>query len=580
MRYAGRILSGIGIALCLSLNVFSAVYTVTKTADTNDGACEAADCSLREAIAAANASADNDTILFSPMFSLAPQIITLSGTDLIINNNGTLDILGPSNRTLTVSGNNQSRVFTNNTGAITLIGSLRVTGGNGASSIQTGRGGGIYNNGGNLSLASMIIEGNSATNGGGTNNAGSGSTMTIGNSLIANNSATGAGGAMQNFSTSTLNLINTTVSGNTCNTVNTGGGGIQANGTLTMSNVTFTGNTAAGGDGGGIYYNGTSLVMNNVTVAGNTATGGGAGGFHKSTSTLNANVRNSIFANNTGGASPDATGAISSQGNNIIRTVGTSTGWVASDLQNIDPMLSPPGFYGNPAGAPRFNTYGLLNASPAINAGNNCVTNLSCGTANPPVPLTTDQRGAARAGNVDIGAYEINSNYVAVFPTANLNQPYDFKFVQANTGFIFTIGGGALPDGIVFGQNLDGSIDFTGTPRQTGIFAFTLNVYLSDGQQPVFRVNYSLTVVNPLVSVGGTVTTSTGAAVPNAVVALTDSTGNTRYARTNGFGYFVFDNVPRDRIYTVTVVSKQYQFQPQTITVTDNVTSLNFTAQP
>jgi CSLREA domain-containing protein len=38
--------------------------TVTKTADTNDGACDA-DCSLREAIVAANAAAGADTIAFN-----------------------------------------------------------------------------------------------------------------------------------------------------------------------------------------------------------------------------------------------------------------------------------------------------------------------------------------------------------------------------------------------------------------------------------------------------------------------------------------------------------------------------------
>ena len=39
-------------------------FTVTKTADTNDGTCDA-DCSLREAITAANANAGTDTIAFA-----------------------------------------------------------------------------------------------------------------------------------------------------------------------------------------------------------------------------------------------------------------------------------------------------------------------------------------------------------------------------------------------------------------------------------------------------------------------------------------------------------------------------------
>lgn len=576
MRYHfGRMLSGICFVFCLSLNIFSATYTVTKIADTNDGTCDVADCSLREAVAAANASADNDIIVFAAMFAGA-QTITLSGTDIQINNNGTLTITGPGAHRLTVSGNNQSRIFTNNLDATTTISGIRLTRGNGVSTVQTGRAGAIYNNDGFLTLEAVVIEGNSAANGGGTNNAGAGSIMTIRNSVIANNTATGAGGAMQNFSTSNLHLYNTTINNNTCNSTLTGGGGIQANGFLTMSNVTFSGNNANGGDGGGIYYNGGGLAMNNVTIAGNTASGGGSGGMHKSTSTLNANVRNSVFAGNTGGASPDVTGAISSQGNNIIRTVGTSTGWVASDLQNVDPLLSPLGYYGS--GVPYRMTHALLNTSPAINAGQNCVVDLTCGTINPLVALTTDERGAARVGNVDIGAYEVNSTYVAVLPRAFLNQPYNFTLVTNSVGFTYSYNPTAPP-----GMNLfegGGTLSLGGSPTQLGTFTFTLIGAATGGGQNTFSVNYSLTVSNLLPSVSGRVTTAGGDGIPNAIVVLTDSMNNKRAAKTNGFGYFRFDEVPTNQTYTATVISKLYQFQPQQITVADDVTNLNFTAQP
>ena len=401
--------------------------------------------------------------------------------------------------------------------------------------------------------------------------------MTVSGSVVANNTATGAGGAMQNFSTSTLHIYNTTIHGNTCNTANTGGGGIQANGTLTMSNVTFSFNNAIGGDGGGIYYNGTGLTMNNVTVANNTATGGGSGGLHKSTSTLNANVRNSIFSGNTGGASPDVTGAISSQGNNIIRTVGTSTGWIASDLQNTDPLLAPLGYYGTINGNQRIYTHALLNNSPAINAGNNCVTDLTCGAANPPVALNTDARGANRIGNVDIGAYEINSAYVAILPDAVSNQGYNFTLAINTGGFIYNYAGGSPPMGLGLNSSSTTAF-FGGSPVTLGTFNFGI----SGNMNSLAAINYRISIVSDanVASIGGRVTTSTGAAVPNAVVRMTDSMNVSRFARTNGFGYFRFDEVPRDQTYTVSVTSKQYQFQPQMITVTDNVTNLDFTAQP
>lgn len=43
---------------------YAATYTVTKTADTNDGTCDA-DCSLREAVASANSNSGADTITFN-----------------------------------------------------------------------------------------------------------------------------------------------------------------------------------------------------------------------------------------------------------------------------------------------------------------------------------------------------------------------------------------------------------------------------------------------------------------------------------------------------------------------------------
>ena len=44
--------------------VRGATYTVNATADTDDGVCNAANCTLREAINAANANAGTDTIRF------------------------------------------------------------------------------------------------------------------------------------------------------------------------------------------------------------------------------------------------------------------------------------------------------------------------------------------------------------------------------------------------------------------------------------------------------------------------------------------------------------------------------------
>lgn len=395
-----RLVMGIclfALVLMAGAAAFGASFTVTKTADTSDGTCDA-DCSLREAVTAANATPESDTIVFSSLFNTA-QTITLGGTDLIISAPG-VTITGPGADKLTVSGNSASRVFTNNTAAVSTISNLRITGGTGASTVQSGRGGAVYNNAGTLTLLNLIITNNTAANGGAANNAGT-ATLNIVNCVLSNNVVTGAGGALQNFSGNTTNIVGSTIASNTSNSTITGGGGIQANGTVSISNSTFANNTATGGSGGAIYFNGTSMTLNNVTISGNTATST-SNGINKTTANP-LSIRNSIVAVNPGGTNPDVTGAYASQGNNIIGNVGTSTGWVASDQQNVNPML---GAFGANAGLG--DTFLPMPGSPAIDAGNNCVVDLSCPAGNPTVALAVDQRGIARPANstVDIGAVE------------------------------------------------------------------------------------------------------------------------------------------------------------------------------
>ncbi|MDQ3712123.1 MAG: VCBS repeat-containing protein, partial [Acidobacteriota bacterium] len=131
-------------------------------------------------------------------------------------------------------------------------------------------------------------------------------------------------------------------------------------------------------------------------------------------------LRNNLIAGNTGSVfSPDVSNVINSLGNNLIGVVGTSTGWIASDILNQAPQIAPLASNGGPT-----QTHALLANSPAINAGNNCVTNLSCTANNPPQALTTDQRGAGfprQVGTaVDIGAFEFSASAPAQ------RAPFDF----------------------------------------------------------------------------------------------------------------------------------------------------------
>jgi hypothetical protein len=425
-------------------------------------------------------------------------------------------------------------------------------------------------------LTNSILIGNSGANGGAINNAASASpstpaNLTIDNCVLSNNSATGSGAAMQNFSTSTIHIRNTTVTSNT--TPSTGiAGAFQANGTVTISNSTFSGNTAPNGTGGGIYYNGSGLILTNVTVSGNTSALG-SGGLHKSTSTLNADVRNSIFAGNVGAAgNGDVLGAMNSQGNNIIQVVGTSTGWVGSDLQNTNPLISPLGFYGGLG-----MTHALLIGSPAINGGQNCVTDLTCSTANPPVALTTDQRGASRVSNVDVGAFEDNSNYVALLPSALAKQPYNQVIVPNVGSFTYSITSGDPPDGITVTTGAVGAT-VNGTPTERGTFNFRVTAS-NPGSSAV--IDYSLNVLSDLsvVPVRGIVLTSTGVPVSNANVVLVGLDGTKRSTRTNQFGYFQFADVAAGSTFVLSISSKGSVFDSRTITIVD-ATDITVRAQP
>jgi CSLREA domain-containing protein len=112
------------------------ILTVTKLADTDDGTCDA-DCSLREAIAAADAG---DTIVFTN--TLAGQTIPLASQ---LDISKTLTIDGSSLGTpINISGQNAVRVFNiASSGGVTLSHLNIVSGTIGLTDYNGG--GGIYN---------------------------------------------------------------------------------------------------------------------------------------------------------------------------------------------------------------------------------------------------------------------------------------------------------------------------------------------------------------------------------------------------------------------------------------------------
>ena len=169
-------------------------------------------------------------------------------------------------------------------------------------------GGALFNQGGTMIVSNAVIDGNtalgvSATGGGILNNGG---TLTVSDSTIRNNLSNRAGGGIEDNAreaATTVTLSNVTLSGNgagvgTGTVANPGNGGalhVSGPGTINVAGGTVSGNTAAR-EGGGLW-NGSGLM----SIDGGTFT---------------ANAAN-------GDAGDDGGGALFNQGGDIVITGGT-----------------------------------------------------------------------------------------------------------------------------------------------------------------------------------------------------------------------------------------------------------------
>lgn len=545
-------------AFLFVLSASGAILTVTKTADTSDGACDS-DCSLREAIAAA---ADGDTIEFaSPLFD-SPQVIGITGGNeatqpLFINKS--IVINGRGANLLTVrraAGASSSRIFSVNLGGSATLQNMTVSGGR-----DSGGGGGILLDNGTLTVNNCAITGNVAqARGGGIYNAAG--TLNVFNSTLNGNIAgIFNGGAIASFG-GTVNLVNSTVSGNSTNAGNVGTGGVWVSGGA----LNVTGTTVTDNETGGIIQEGSAVVT----------------------------IKNSIVAANRNNSSkPDVVGAFVSNGYNLIGNADAATGFNETGDQTgtssapIDPRLAPLGDFGG-----RTPTHALLRGSPAINA------------AGPDNFFRNDQRDIPHniGGAADIGAFEYNFAFsnnptgaggVGTLPVGSLEIPYSVRFSAARlfrvtpsiafksnnlAPLVFSIIDGSLPSGLTLDSN---SGVLSGTPTQRGIFNFIVKV--TDAADGIGGAQaYSLIVSGPTaanVSINGRVLTPDGRGLRNARITLTDMNGATRTFLTTTFGFYRFDEITAGQTVIVSVASKRYSFQPRILNPTHDLEDLNFTAQ-
>ncbi|MFO0952510.1 MAG: choice-of-anchor Q domain-containing protein [Isosphaeraceae bacterium] len=381
--------------------------------------------SLREAVAFASYdSLGISDITFDPTVFATPQTITLTGTQLeVLNTTETVTITAPA-AGLTISGGGLSRVFYFGRGALASLTGLTITGGS-----VGDIGGGLLNDDGTVTLTRCTISGNTAGDKGGGLYAGasaaalgsttlvdctvsgnsaqnhggglydSGGTTTLTNSKVSGNSGEGLYG---NFGTTILK--GSTVSGNsgsaglilrggtgmlTDSTISGNSGhGVYNAGTITLTNCTVSGNSRTGLQNGGIYIGnyGGKVTLTNCTISGNQS--GFVGGLYNRFGAVTA--VNTIIAGNSGNdvGTPFNSGPVLTPAstNNVIGSV--FFGDIGGQYIGGDPLLAPLGDYGGPT-----QTMPLLPGSPAIGGG-------MTGSGIP----TTDQRGIARVGAVDIGA--------------------------------------------------------------------------------------------------------------------------------------------------------------------------------
>ncbi len=86
-----------------------------------------------------------------------------------------------------------------------------------------------------------------------------------------------------------------------------------------------------------------------------------------------------------------------------------------------------------------------------------------------------------------------------------------------------------------------------------------------------------LTTTAASVNVSGRVVNADNRSVPRARVTLSSATGETYVAMTSSFGYFSVTEVPAGQTYIVNIVARGgYTFEPQTLTVNDELTDLTF----
>jgi uncharacterized delta-60 repeat protein len=247
----------------------------------------------------------------------------------------------------------------------------------------------------------------------------------------------------------------------------------------------------------------------------------------------------------------------------------------------------------------RFNPDGTLDSSFGA-SGRLIISSPTIGEAVNAVAILPDGRiiAAGYSGqDFLVMRFNANGSFDTTFggATGRVTTPIGIDS-QANSvivrpdGKILASGSSGLNSGVVY-YNADGSLDTSFSGDGKFIFPFgTLNgmafdslgrIVLGGTSAGMFGVARLYTLDPVPVTVTGQTVNPQGTPLRNIRVGLTGQDGQTRWAITSAFGFFVFDNVPTGQTCTLFVRgSKHYSFETRTFGLNEAVDNLTLIGNP
>lgn len=348
---------------------------------------------------------------------------------------------------------------------------------------------------------------------------------------------------------------------------------------ITNSDVSLTGLTLADGNGVGPVTNGfggalfasggSNLTLDRVIVRNNAAATYGAlyllGGTHR--------ILNSTIHNNQATACiavGNVNGTLNMANVTLTTNNDSNGGTGAGALCNIDATASIRN------STISFNRIGSdpgagIWSNGTLDLGNTVVTN-NIGGSNTDI------------NNVGGTVTSVGGNLVQDtngFPAGTFTQPSDQTSVDPQLMTLGNYGGNVTTHALAAfspaansGLNANAVDPFDNSPLLTDARGQGFPRMLGTVDKGAFE---RLAPSAASVSVSGRVLAGKGG-VPNALVTITDMSGQSQTVRTSSFGEYRFDGIQAGQSYFVTVSAKQFQFGSHAVTLTDDLADLDFYA--